>query len=205
MDLSRLIQEHPIIDYNLLCSWLTDYRRPRDKISELLHNKTLVRVKKGLYIPTNYSGQSLLILANLIYGPSYVSKETALAFYGMIPERVYEFTSMSHGKKKIFDTPVGRFSYQTLALPYYSMGTTRLTLAKNDKRGFLIASKEKALCDLLYFMKFRDPLEFKDYLEGLRIEQGVLDKLNLPLIRQLSESSKRHSLDLLCKSLEAGQ
>jgi hypothetical protein len=199
MDLLEEIKRSLILDYNQLISWLKDYKRPRDKISELLKSNRILRIKKGLYLASDYKGQSLCPLANLIYGPSYISKEMALSIHGMIPERVYEYTCMTLAKKKLFETPVGRFSYQPLPLPYYSEELLRLD---ENGKGFLLASKEKALCDLFYAKKFNTPADLKDYLKGLRIEKEPLDKLSLPRIKRLAECSKRPSLELLYRSLE---
>jgi len=52
------------------------------------------------------------LVVNLLYTPSYVSFDYALSYYGLIPERVYEVTSATLHAKKIFETPLERFSYQ---------------------------------------------------------------------------------------------
>ncbi|MBF5059620.1 hypothetical protein [Candidatus Neptunochlamydia vexilliferae] len=69
---------------------------------------------------------SLEILANKIYGPSYVSLEYALAYYGMIPEHVVEVTSVTSKRKRLYNTPVGRFSYTPIPLSLYGVGFTLL-------------------------------------------------------------------------------
>ena len=84
-----------VFDYTTLVSALSDFRKPRDKITKLLERGTLIRVKKGLYCFNEVLRKRLLsreYLANLIYGPSYVSLEYALAFHGLIPERVETVT-----------------------------------------------------------------------------------------------------------------
>lgn len=91
IEMVRKLAEREEIDYQFLLSTLSEYARPRDKISEWLKSGDLIRVKKGLYVfgehiaLTPYSHE---ILANLIYGPSAISLSYALAFYGLIPERV---------------------------------------------------------------------------------------------------------------------
>src|SRR5689334_21193947 len=83
-------------DYQILMDVLRAYDRPRDKIRAFLKKKSIVRIKKGLYI----FGETLArnppsreILANLIYGPSYISLDYALHYHGLIPERVESVTS----------------------------------------------------------------------------------------------------------------
>jgi predicted transcriptional regulator of viral defense system len=78
-------------DYQTLLHGLGQYSRPRDKISDLLRKGVIIRVKKGIYIfGEDYRRRpfSREILANLIYGPSYISLEYALHYFGLIPERV---------------------------------------------------------------------------------------------------------------------
>ena len=87
------------------------------------------------------------ILANLVYGPSYLSLEYALAYHGLTPEAVQTATSVTTQKNQIFETPVGRFEYRHLPLRFYPDGIERIELGEN--RGFLIACPEKALFDTL--------------------------------------------------------
>lgn len=135
-------------DYFSLISALADYQAPRQKIHELLKTGVITRVKKGLYVfgpRYNRAPICLEVLANLIYGPSYLSLEYALSYHGLIPERVVELTSVTTKRSRIFETPVGRFSYRYLAATKYSLGVCRVV--SDPKHPFLIASPEKALCD----------------------------------------------------------
>ena len=104
-----------IFDYNCLMSVLSGYKAPHRKINTLLKSGDIIRVKKGLYTFGKAHRQTLtnkLLLANLIYGPSYVSHLYALAFYQLIPERVTVVTSVTPNRNKVFDTPLGQFTYQ---------------------------------------------------------------------------------------------
>jgi predicted transcriptional regulator of viral defense system len=109
----------------------------------------LIRVKKGIYLrtdsPVPYSKE---LLANLMYGPSYVSLEYALQFHGLIPEAVKTVTSVTTGRRKSFTTPVGRFEYEHLAPRYFSLGIDIVNLEEGG-RAFFIASPEKALFDTI--------------------------------------------------------
>ena len=93
-------------DYQFLTSKLQGYRYPRNVIHRLLKTGKIIRIKKGLYVfgeSYRRGPVSRTLLANLIYGPSYVSREYALGFYGLIPERVEEVTSMTTKKNKEFE------------------------------------------------------------------------------------------------------
>ncbi len=159
---------------------------PRRKISELQKKGYLLRIKKGLYIFTKeYIGKmySPEIIANLIYGPSYVSLEYALSRYGLIPEKVEVVTNITLGKNKDYHTPIGTYSYSHLSLKLYPLG---LRLDHNeDHRTFLIASPEKALLDKfsLHFDSAQKPQK-KDISSALW-EDLRLDKNKYLSLRDL--------------------
>ena len=99
-------------DYQSLLGALKGYERPRDKITALFRRGVIIRVKKGIYVfGQRYARRpfSREVLANMIYGPSYVSLDYALHYYGLIPERVEAVTSVSVGRNRRFTTPVGLF------------------------------------------------------------------------------------------------
>src|SRR5271155_3068882 len=104
---------------------LKEYQRPNDKISELVKKGTLTALKNGLYIPgpkIKIAQPEPFLVANHLRGPSYVSLESALSFWGLIPERVYEISSVTTKTTKIYKTPIGRFSFFHASLPYYAFG-----------------------------------------------------------------------------------
>ncbi|MCX6108144.1 MAG: hypothetical protein NTZ90_00900 [Proteobacteria bacterium] len=176
----------PEFDYNLLMSMLSPYRQPWSKIRQLLRQGSIVRVKKGIYVkdPGDGGPHSEAILANMIYGPSYVSGESALSWYGMIPERVEQIMSVTTKPSKTFTTPVGTFIYKRLARERYATGFVRVAL--DDQRGFLIASREKALVDTIADKDIAGAAELREYLtESLRIDEGDLRKLSPARLREL--------------------
>ena len=165
-----LIEE---FDYNFLKSTLAGYKHPRVKINEMLKGGNIIRVKKGLYVFGKELAKqpfSKETLANLIYGPSYISLEYALAFYDLIPERVEVVTSVTNKRKKIFNTPVGHFSYRYIHPAIYAYGVTLFEL--DDYHSILIACKEKAVADVLYFNEqFENESRLETFLlENLRLE-----------------------------------
>lgn len=177
------------IDYNFIKSALSDYKNPRVKINDLLKSGRIVRVKKGLYVfgpelaEQPYSKETL---ANLIYGPSYISLEYALAFYGLVPERVEVVTSVTNKRKKLFYTPVGNFSYRYINPAIYAYGVTLHEM--DNYHSILIATKEKAMADILYSnKKFENELLLERYLlENLRVETESLVNFNLRTTKKLA-------------------
>ncbi len=137
-----------IFDYQTLTDALKGLAFPRNKINDLLRQGIIIRIKKGLYVFGDrhrrypYSKEQL---ANLIYGPSYISLDYALAYYGLIPERAEALTSVTPNRSRRFQTPVGLFLYRQIPARAYEAGMVRVE-AEHDQ-AFLIASQEKALAD----------------------------------------------------------
>ena len=87
-----------------------------------------------------------MVEANLIYGPSYVSLESALSYHGWIPEAVHNCTSVTSGRPRHFDTPHGRFSYVRIKQTPLMAGV----LCEQATGGtFLVATPLKALADIV--------------------------------------------------------
>ncbi len=189
------------IDYLLVKSCLQGYAAPRDVVTRLLRAGDLLRVKKGLYVfgPDHARRPySLEILANIIYGPSYISCHYALQHYGFIPETVVEVTSMTTERNKLFNTPVGRFRYRYLHLSKYNIGITRREIIDNIY--VLMATPEKALADLLYTNN-----ESTDNLDELRailyddyrLEPSNIGKLRINAMSEVVQAYQHATISLL--------
>ena len=87
-----------ILTTSILLDKYKEFGDPYGKIRRLIKNKDLFLLSKGLY--TDNSNISGLYVANAIYGPSYISFDTALSYWGMIPEAVYSVTSATTQKLK---------------------------------------------------------------------------------------------------------
>lgn len=192
----------------LMLDILKDYKRPNDKISELIHRGELIALKKGMYIPgkaTELLPPPPFLIANHLWGPSYISLESALSYWGMIPERVFEITSVTLKSTKKYKTPAGRFTYQHIASPYYAFGIQRVALSKNQVA--MLASPEKAICDKIVTTSgviLRSPAQVHDFLiEDLRIDPDGLSTLNWQDILSWAEyAPKKNSLLMLAKTLQ---
>ncbi len=181
-----------VFDYQVLMDALSSYRKPRDTVTRLLSEGSIIRIKKGLYCfgeAHRRRALSLEHIANLIYGPSYVSLEYAMSYYGMIPERVHTVTSVTSKRSRRFDTPLGEFSYRMLSGARYATGETIESTAKSP---FLIATPEKALIDKVWTdSRFdgRRMTEFEEYLtEDLRIDTETLGKLEHRRLAEINEA-----------------
>jgi hypothetical protein len=173
--------EGEIFDYSQLMVALSHYRKPRDSVSTLLKRGHIIRVRKGLYIfgPIwRRTPLALEPLANLVYGPSSISLDYALNWYGLIPERVTTITSTATGHSRKFLTPVGHFSYVQLSGNRFSVG---LILHNSPGGSFLMAEPLKALADKVWTdsrFKPTSTASYTDYLfADLRIDEDTLAPL----------------------------
>ncbi|MCK4761366.1 MAG: hypothetical protein KAW12_04140 [Candidatus Aminicenantes bacterium] len=194
------LPKHPF-DYTFLMNLLENYNSPRDKISRMIKKKEIIQVKKGLYAASPEFGAQidLKVLANLIYGPSYISLEYALSYWGLIPEKVAEVTSMTNKRNKVFDTPLGFFSYKYLENSKFSTGIERISEASG---AFLIAAKEKALCDRLALVKELETGDMAEFLEAeMRLDMTELDHFDVELVREISSKYRRKPVTAFFKWL----
>lgn len=207
-DAIQLFAEQPI-NKQLLLDVLKDYKRPYDKIDELVKKQLLIQIKRGLYIPgpkLNIAVPEPFLIANHLYGPSYVSLDSALSHWGLIPERVYEISSVTTNISKNYNTAVGRFSYLNMKPPYYSFGIKKVILT--SRQTVLMASQEKALCDRIIATSgilLRSVKQTRDLLiEDLRIDRQALRNTDTAMISSwISKAPKQTSLQTLVKTLQS--
>jgi predicted transcriptional regulator of viral defense system len=187
-------------DYLLLKGALSDYAAVRQKINELLKSGIIIRVKKGLYaFAPEYNNAPVCkeVLANLIYGPSCISLEYALAYHGMIPERVETLTCVTPKRDKEFTTPLGKFTYTYLSPRKYPHGIEQVWIDSNHP--VLMASAEKALCDYMVLNKVPDMTDTdaaKDFLESdLRIEKDNWKRFDPNILWKLNRFYRNKNIE----------
>jgi predicted transcriptional regulator of viral defense system len=198
----RMKIEGEEFDYQAIMDSLREYERPRDKITSLLRKGTIIRVKKGIYVFGEKHSRrpfSREVLANMIYGPSYVSLDYALHYHGLIPERVEAVTSVANGRSRKFFTPVGLFIYRMIPMRAYHTGIDQIKI--QDSRFFLLAIPEKALSDKIYDDRgtgIRTQREMREYLQdNLRIDQDSLAKLDDKKIALIANRYRSKKIRLL--------
>ncbi len=181
--------DQEVFTYTQLLEHLKDYKKPRDGISSLLKKGYIIRIRKGLYIfDARWRKKKVNpeILANLIYGPSIISTDYALSLYSLIPEGVTTITSITTGRSRIYETPVGRYTYEHIDVKRFSYGAN---IKKTDAGTWFISGPLKALADKVWLDKRFNPTSPSSYSEylfnDLRIDETVLkglpdsiDKLN---------------------------
>jgi hypothetical protein len=188
----------PEFDYIKLLSMLSNYVSPRDQVTKLIKQRKIIRVKKGIYVlgPEFRRPFSTEILANMIYGPSYISGVSALFFYQLIPERTETTTSRTPNRKKIFETPVGRFTYEYLPMDQYRVSIDQINLDR--ERSFLIATREKALVEMIVkIIDIHSCADLLDWIQSMRIEPDQLSKFRLGELQNLKKVFPQVQLDFL--------
>ena len=166
-----------------------------------------MRLKRGLYVAVQEDRPICSeLVANTLYGPSYVSIGSALRYWGLIPEHVFLNESVTIKHARYFRTPVGNYIYQNCHPHYFPIGIT-----EEEDKGvhFLIASPAKALCDYLCFWKseLRFVKEVGPFLEeDLRFDMDRLGDLDPEVIRRCAETGrKKETLRTLLKYLHYEQ
>ena len=174
-----------------------DIKSTNKKVGDLQKAGHLIRLKQGLYVVSpdmNGKPASTELIANHLYGPSYISMQTALRHYGLIPETVYETQSMTIKHSRSFNNQLGRFSYIFCPRNYFAIGIQYITITYNN---VLMATPEKALCDTLCYtpnLNIRYKKELSELLEeDWRFDMDALRQMDTDIIRQCAENGKKRT------------
>ena len=197
-----------IFTYSDALIWLGGTRNAvRSMIMRAIANGEILHIRRGLYCLApkyNKAGVSRNMLANLIYGPSYISFETALAFHGWIPEAVHSVSSVSLGRAKVVETPVGYFDYVQIRQYPLLAGVSRISADKPAMGSFYIAKPLKAIVDYVV-SRHLDWTDSEPLEESLRIDMDNLTALKSRDFNELEGVYKsaraRHLLAGLRKEL----
>lgn len=183
------------IDMGALKSIYGDYLSPNMRVALLEKKGILIRLKRGLFVVSpEISGKqlSLELIANHIYGPSYVSQHYALRYYGLIPEHVFALTSVTTRHTRTFYNQLARFTYHGVSKEYFPIG---ITMKEEEGVTFMMATPEKAVCDMLMVEKFVPDQSLSRleifFEEDMRIELDDLRQLNPDIIKACMEVSKK--------------
>lgn len=209
MDVRTLLVEYAEqpISTQILLTILKDFKRPYDKIMELMSQGDLIQLRKGLYMTStliNSNRPEPFLLANHLYGPSYVSLDSALFYWGFIPERVFEITSVTSKLSKRSTVENTVFSFTHLPLAYYPVGIKSVRLT--DKQTVLIGSPEKCICDKVITtagVNLRSKKQAMTFLvQDLRMDKDHLRELNLrEMANWLPVCPKRTSIKNLIEAI----
>lgn len=192
---------------SVLRTLFSNLQSPDKKIEMLEKSGNLLRLKRGLYVvASEVSGKMLShgLIANHLYGPSYVSQHYALRHYGLIPERVFQVTSVTTRHTRTFENALARFTYRGVSKDYFPIG---IRSEAEEGINYMIATPEKALCDMLMEEKHVPDQSVASlevfFEEDMRIDTDALRDMNADIIRRCMETgNKKNILSNLLKLIE---
>jgi len=208
--IENTLQKMPIVDYATIKSILIEnkYKSINDKISYMKQKGLLYSLKKGLFVYSSPFIKTLVsreIIANNIYGPSYISYEYALSYHGLIPERVDEVSSATTKNAKKYTNKYGVFTFKHIDKKLFGLG---INIVESKQGNFMIASPEKALCDKIYTAKalsIRSKKAMTEYLiDDLRIDLDELELFDINIVKEYINITKSTRVKFLYKVLQEG-
>lgn len=199
------VQGWPLIASRSLTLHQPDAQPMRNQLERWRNKKLLIKLRRGVYLLNQNDRKinpSRNFIANQLYTPSYVSLESALSFYGLIPERVSDLTSVTTKKTMRLKNELGLFVYQHIKPEAFRGFETQ-----KDEAGlsFFIAEPEKALVDFCYLNLARFKKENEDMFEEYYRLQNmeILNSRKLSVFAGLFRSEKlTRVIKILCGILK---
>ncbi|MFH0731625.1 MAG: hypothetical protein V2A72_01735 [Candidatus Omnitrophota bacterium] len=191
-------QNQPLVLSSDLLALKESKQAIRNQLERWRKKKLLIRLKRGVFL-LNQSDRKLNIsrayIANQLYSPSYVSVEYALNYYGLIPERTNDLTSVSAKKTLRIVNETGNFIYQHIKPQAF-----RGFKAQKDDAGlaFFIAVPEKAIVDFIYLNLNKFKVQDKSIFEESYRFQN-LEVLKTKIIMEFAKGFNSDKLLRVCK------
>lgn len=177
----KALEKFPVFSSQDIKKQFSDFDNRR--LVEWQEKGYIIKLRRGYYsFEEVEKGESFRYFsANKMYSPSYISMESALSYYNLIPEGVFTTVSLTTRNTTTFRTPVGSFSYRNLKsqlfFGYRLLNINGITIK--------MAEPEKSLLDYLYLNKIDTP----DKLEGIRLNESQLhDLLDFDKLNQFAEA-----------------
>lgn len=180
---------------SVIASLYPDVKTKFAKVAQLERAGEIIRLRRNLFVVNpEETGLPLSsgLIANHLLAPSYVSMQTALRYYGLIPEAVYTIQSMTFKAAKEFNTPVGNYCYYHISRETYPIGITQI---KEGNSVYIMATPEKALCDLIanqpgINLRYKkEALEFLE--ENLRFDMDKFCQFNPEIFLAYAKNGKK--------------
>ena len=179
--LLKLVGDDPVFESSLLLSGNINPKIVHLQLTRWVNNGRIYQLRRGLYSiapPYQKKKPHPFLIANHLKRASYVSLQSALAFYSLIPETVNTTTSVTTGRPERLETPLGLFEFRHIKIDLL-FGYQMIELKSQDA---LVATPEKALLDLIYLQPGG---ESPDFIRELRLQN--VDLLDLDLLKKQSE------------------
>jgi predicted transcriptional regulator of viral defense system len=188
-ELLKVVGDEPLFETGLLLAGDVDPTGVRRQLSRWMEAGRLLQLRRGFYtlaVPFQKVRPHPFLVANRLVPGSYVSLQSALSHFALIPESVPVTTSVTVGRPGRWDTPLGTYEFRHLRDELF-LGFHQTQLAGGQEA--LVATPEKALLDLVYLEPNGDSLE---YLTELRLQN--LDGLDPGEVRRVAEASGKPKL-----------
>jgi predicted transcriptional regulator of viral defense system len=188
-ELLDIIHDEPVFDTGLLLAGDAKPTDVRRQLSRWNKAGKIYQLRRGLYSlapPFQKKVPHPFLVANRLLSASYVSLQSALAYYGMIPEHVPVTTSVTTSRPASWETPLGIFDFRHVQIPFFD-GFRMVDLGERQQA--FIAAPEKALLDLIYLEPGGETL---DYLAELRLSN--LERLDWKLLEHLASKIEKPKL-----------
>jgi len=179
-ELLEIVGDEPVFETGLLLAGEIKPGEVRRQLSRWVRAGKVYQLRRGLYAlapPYQKVRPHPFLVANRLAAASYVSLQSALAYYGMIPEHVPQTTSITTRRPGSWQTPLGDYAYRHIQVDYFA-GFQVLEVAPGQHA--YVASPEKAILDLVYLVPGADTA---DYLRELRPQN--LERLDWQELTQL--------------------
>ncbi|MEA3406614.1 MAG: type IV toxin-antitoxin system AbiEi family antitoxin domain-containing protein [Chloroflexota bacterium] len=177
-ELVEIVGDEPIFETSLLLAGDVDAANVHRQLSRWTRAGRIYQLRRGLYAlapPFQKVKPHPFLVANRLVHPSYVSLQSALAYYGLIPEYVPVTTSVTTARPGRWDTPLGSYTFRHVKTEFFRGYCLREVGVEQEA---FVASEEKALLDLIYLEPGTDA---PAYLRELRLQN--LDQLDLERLR----------------------
>ena len=196
------------VDYATVASLFPEIKYKHNKISALEKRGDLIRLKQGWYVVNPDVSQkqlSLFLIGNNLYGPSYISLQSALRYYGLIPEQVFTICSMTTKPTQILRNSLACFEYVHTDPKVFPIGIREVRFADAS---ILMATPEKALCDLIADISHLNLRYRKEILvwleEDVRFDMDELFHFDTGIMREYAKvGKKKEMINQLIKIIES--
>jgi len=192
------------IPHYVLSNQMGDVKHPEQKIKYLKSKGEISSLIRGLYLQKN-NKYSKFQIANILYGPSYVTGITLLSWLGWVSERVVTTHSATIKRGKSIDTSIGRFDYFHLNAEVFHFGIQHYSFGPG--MSCIIATPTKALYDHIMMtpnLHFSGKTDLLTYLEDdLRMDTDLIKELDIKLLERLMTfGEKRRQITILYNLLK---
>lgn len=189
-EFAQHIRPLTVFDTGLVLPFYSSPQQAQRQLTDWTRAGKLLQLRRGIYaFPPPYMGEQPLqyVIANRLVHPSYISLQSALSYYGLIPEHVASVTSVTTGRPVTLRNDFGRYMYRHIKKEFY-FGFRNWQLSQTQSA--FIATPEKAILDLIYLTPNGDD---EAYIRSLRLQN--LDTVDTSQLRQLIARSHRPKLE----------